>query len=256
MEPHKLEIVRQGQGTPPPVRNLSRESFLRKFTREWEADQHVSLIGPTGRGKTYTARQLLERRDGKVLILAPKGVDKTLTGFGEKIEKWPPVSFDFWNASEGWPGAKKDPANAKKYRLEPKLNKPEDMAKMRGYFADALRDVFRQQHWTVYCDELQVTADPRMMGLGKLVESILLMGRSREVSMVSSIQVPRWAPRAAYDQASHVLLWRQRDKPARDRIGEISGVDTRAVIETVVDLDFHEFLWVDATKDKLYRVAP
>jgi len=243
--PSSLRVVSDRDTPIAPVRRLSRETFLKRFSSRWGPDQHISLIGPTGRGKTYTARQLLERRDGKVLILAPKGVDKTLLGFGHKVEKWPPPFMT--------PRPNRDTGEWK-LRLEPRINKPGDMVNMRKYFAAALTDAFKQQHWTVYCDELQVTSDPRMMGLGKLVESILLMGRSREVSMVSSIQVPRWAPRAAYDQASHVLLWRQRDKPARDRIGEISGVDTRAVIAALADLDFHEFLWVDATRDMIFRV--
>lgn len=225
---------------------LSRDAFLDRFRNEWKLDQHVSLIGPTGRGKSYTARQILSNRPGQILILAPKGVDKTMAGFGEHISKWPPGLFVNGPDETGrWV-----------LRLEPRVKKPEDLGAMRVHFAKAMRDVFRKHNWTLYVDELQVIADPRMMGLGKLVEANLLMGRSRNISVVSSIQVPRWAPRAAYDQASHVLMWRQRDRQALNRIGEISGVDTYRVRIVVQDLDFHEFLWVDATKDKLYRVLP
>jgi hypothetical protein len=241
------ELARRRDRAPiPEVRSLSRESFLRKFSQQWSSDQHISLIGPTGRGKTYTARQILQRRPGRILILAPKGVDKTLAGFGHKIVRWPPPFLTPRPNDRGdWV-----------LRLEPPLVTMEERIKMRGHFGRAMQDAFAKGQWTIYCDELQVTADPRMMGLGKMIESILLMGRSRDVSMVSSIQVPRWAPRAAYDQASHVLLWRQRDAPAQKRIGEISGVDTRAVIDAVASLDFHEFLWVDATRDMLFRVNP
>src|SRR5690348_2777166 len=182
---------------------LSRDAFLDHFRNEWKLDQHVSLIGPTGRGKSYTARQILSNRPGQVLILAPKGVDKTMAGFGEHISKWPPGLLT--------PGPDRDTGRWV-LRLEPRVKKPEDLGAMRVHFAKAMRDVFRQHNWTLYVDELQVIADPRMMGLGKLVEANLLMGRSRNISVVSSIQVPRWAPRAAYDQASHVLMWRQRDR--------------------------------------------
>ena len=224
---------------------LDRNSFLNRFSDAWEPDQHISLIGPTGRGKTFTARQILERRHGTVIILAPKGVDKTLRGFGYHIKKWPPPFYvPGPNKSGNW-----------LLRLEPRIKTPKDLAKVREEFAKALLRGFSKGSMTVYIDELQVTADPRMMGLGKLIEADLLMGRSRDLSIVSSIQVPRWAPRAAYDQASHVLMWRQRDLPSLRRIGEISGVDTRKVMNAVKELAFHEFLWVDAARDRLFKVG-
>lgn len=227
------------------IPRLDRQSFLHRFKTAWKADQHVSLIGPTGRGKSYTARQILSQRSGKIVVLAPKGVDETMRNFGHRIKKYPPGIFTPGPKSNGdWI-----------LRLEPPVKKTEDLAKVRVAFAKALQHAFRTGNVTLYVDELQVTADPRMMGLGKLIEADLLMGRSRNLSIVSSIQVPRWAPRAAYDQASHVLMWRQRDKPALNRIGEISGVDTLSVTKAVKELEFHEFLWVDATKDQLYIVG-
>lgn len=228
----------------PPV--LDRKSFLWRFARDWKADQHVSLIGPTGRGKSYTARQILSQRPGTVIILAPKGVDETMRGFGYRIKKWPP------NILTPGPSEK---TGQWILRLEPDVRSPKDMAKMRSYFGKALLHAFKKGKVTMYIDELQVTADPRMMNLGKLIEADILMGRSRDLSVVSSIQVPRWAPRASYDQASHVLLWRQRDRPALQRIDEISGVDSNVVKKLVKTLDFHEFVWVDAAKDRLYIVS-
>lgn len=226
------------------TRRLARKQFVDTLTERWKADQHLSLIGPVGRGKTYTARQLLERRPGRTLILAPKGPDPTLEGWGQKISKWPPGPFVSRPRDGVW-----------RLLLQPPVKKSKDLPLMREHFAKALEQVFRQGDWTVYVDELQVLADPRMMGLGKLVEQNIVMGRSRKVSVVSSIQVPRWAPKAAFDQASHVLMWRQRDKPALKRISEISGVDTKEVEAIVRTLDFHEFLWVDAVNDQLHVVG-
>lgn len=227
------------------IGTLDLDTFLHHFAQQWRMDQHVSLIGPTGRGKSFIARKILERRPGRILVMCPKGVDKTMAGFGERITKWPPPWATQYDHS--------DKAQSI-MRLEPRVKKVEDLAKVRVAFARAFRDGFRKGNMTQYVDELQVTADPKMMGLGKLIEANILLGRSRNLSIVSAIQVPRWAPRAAYDQASHVLLWRQRDRPALQRIAEISGVDTRLVQQTVKGLSFHSFLWVDTQRDKLFIV--
>lgn len=226
------------------VVKLPRSKFLSEFSREWKADQHASLIGPTGRGKSYTARQILSRRRGRIAIMSPKGADKTMKDFGHRVRKWPPPLWTPRQQGDQWV-----------IRLEPKLTRPEHVAEIRKHFESCLTGTFAQQDWTVYVDELQVVSDPRMMGLGKLVEQILITGRSRNTSVMSAIQAPRWAPRAAYDQSSHVLLWRQRDKPALKRISEISGVDTDEVVDIVKNLEFHEFVWVDTVRDNLYIVA-
>lgn len=227
-----------------PAQRLTRDQFLEAFGRQWKADQHVSLIGPVGRGKTYTARQILSQRPGRSLVLAPKGPDSTMTGFGHHLVRWPPGPFCPRPKNGVW-----------RLLLQPPVKQVKHLPAMREHFRKALEQVFRQGNWTLYVDELQVISDPRMMGLGKLVESLLVMGRSRKISVVSSIQVPRWAPRAAYDQASHVLMWRQRDKPALIRIREISGVDTVEVEGIVKTLEFHEFLWVDGVRDMLFIVS-
>lgn len=216
------------------------------FAEAWGTGQHVSLIGPTGRGKSYTARQILTDRAGRVVIFAPKGPDPAMRGFGHRVTRWPPPI---------WTPRPNDGQRSWVLRLEPPIKKATDLPKMREQFGKALAAVFRQGKWTVYVDELQITADPRMMGLGKPIEQLLVMGRSRGVSIVSSIQVPRWAPRAAYDQASHVLLWRQRDRPALKRIDEIGGVDSGEIERVVRTLGFHEFVWVDATRDEFYIVS-
>ena len=35
-----------------PVEEVGFDDFLHHFDREWKQGEHVSMIGPTGRGKT------------------------------------------------------------------------------------------------------------------------------------------------------------------------------------------------------------
>ncbi len=243
---------------------MGRDEFFDAFAGAWGSQQHVSMIGPTGRGKSTVAKGILARRPGRQIILAPKGADPTLAGFGKQVKSWPPGIFVDKRPNEGAPiwdqshfpkGFRKLKDHERKQRilrLEPPLKSEEDMETMTAHFRRAIVDSWRDGVHTLYIDELGVAAAE--MHLARLINLVMITGRSRGTTILSAVQAPRYVPRSTYDQAQHVLLWRQRDKEGVKRISEISGVDTDEVKGAVVDLDYHEFLWVDAVKDNLTRV--
>jgi hypothetical protein len=180
------------------------------------------------------------------MVLAPKGPDKTLANMGRKATRWPPGPFF----------DKRPDANGQLLiRLEPPLKKTDDFPKMREHFDRALEHCFRQGDWTVYIDELVVMCDPRGdMRLGGKIHRLMVAGRSRNTTVMSAAQMGTNVPRSAYQQSQHFLLWRQRDRDALRRVSDISG-DTDLIRAEMGKLGYHEFLYVNAVKDTVYRVA-
>ena len=168
----------------------------------WTQGEHVTLIGPTGQGKTTLARAILPRRTYS-LVLASKPRDSLLHQFPDHtvVRSWAP--------------------HERKVILWPKMTEPEDVITQRDVFATALRDVYRQGGWSVYLDEARYVTD--FLGLAKLVELLWLQGRSLGVSVVASTQRPRHLPLEAYSQASHVYMWRTRDLQDLKRLADMAG---------------------------------
>ena len=61
--------------------------------------------------------------------------------------------------------------------------------------------------------------------------------RDRGVSVVSSFQAPRWVPRAASDQSTHLFVWYTRDDDVVKRIAEMMGRPKGEVRGAISELD-------------------
>lgn len=193
------------------------EQFLREFRRKWQPGEHVALIGPTGEGKTTCAAHLLGLRK-YVLACDPKGGDSTLAllerrGF-RRIDRWPPPRSVRREIEEGEPA---------RLIVGPAVRSRADLPKLRAAISGAVDGAFDDGGWTLYFDELQVAADARMMGLSTSIERNLIAARDRGVSVVSSFQQPVRVPRSAYQQATHLVVYRTRDVDTVNRLAELLG---------------------------------
>ncbi len=200
----------------PIFQAMPWKSFEPWFKKEWRQGQHGAIIGPTGFGKTTVVVNLLETRT-HALALDVKGGDRTLAKLQAKgfvRAPWPLPDKVYRDIRNGKParfivGFK--PRNT----LEiPKLTKMIDLC---------LHDVFSQEGWAVYVDELQMAASQKMMNLGAIIETNLIAGRDRGVSILTSFQAPRWVPRAASDQADWLFVFPTRDREVVDRLAEMAG---------------------------------
>lgn len=207
---------------------------------EWEQGQHITLVGPTGSGKTTLETAILPRRD-YVLFLSTKRIDSTqdvLRGMGYKVIK---------DAKE------LNPDVAPRAVLRPPW--PENVSAKQlkelhaSVFREALMRVFQQGYWTVVMDEARyLTKD---LGLAAEAELLWLQGRSLKISVVAGTQRPRWIPLEAYDQATHLFFWKDPDRNNVERIAEMAGLNRRAVESIVPRLDAHEILYASRHTDEL-----
>lgn len=189
--------------------------FAEMFRKRWEPGQHVALIGPTGVGKSTLAVNILPLRR-YVVVLDLKGGDSTVRTLQKKgfkrISTWPPPKRLWREAEEGQP---------LRLIVGPELREISDRPKQIEVFRSSLQSMYAQGGWTVYVDELQVAAE--RMKLGEEISELLVAGRDRGLSLVSSYQRPANVPRAASEMATWVAVWYTRDVDTVNRLAEMVG---------------------------------
>lgn len=195
---------------------------------KWQQGEHVSLIGPTGRGKTTLALAILPRRTYRVVV-ATKPADPVLQALMRaqhyrRINAWPP------------------PALSTKVLLWPPFSHRRDLVTQRQVIDDALMAVFQSGGWCIYVDELYYLS--RMLRLDTDLRLIWQQGRGLKISLVGGTQRPAWVPLEMYTEATHLFFWGTKGKEDLARIGGL-GLDADAVKHRIRRLGFHECLYVN-----------
>lgn len=204
------------------VEGMEWKPFLEWFKPRWLPGQHLSIVGPTGAGKTNFVAGILPLRK-YVVALDPKGGDSTLaklTKYGFEHHEWPPTKEVRKQIEEGHPA---------RLIVGAGIRSVDDLPKLRGMIAEALKDAFNETGWTVYIDELQIVTDTRLMKLSGPVERNLIAARDRKVSMVMTFQRPANVPRSASEMSTWFLVMYTRDRDTVDRIAEMAGRPTAEI---------------------------
>ena len=207
---------------------LDTREFLHWFHRNWNQGEHVTLIGPTGVGKTTLMQRLITRRS-YVTVFATKPKDTSMDRLiraGYKMQRGP------WNAS---------------YHdyivLWPKEKTPEDtLAAQRYYFNHAINTMMQQGGWCMNFDELSYMTD--FLGMSTKMRWCLQQGRSSGISVMAATQRPAFIPLAFYDQPEWLIFWNDNDHTNLKRIQGLGGVDGKVIRNEVMDLEHREILCV------------
>lgn len=213
---------------------VSRGEFVRKFGKEYGPGQHVSMIGPTQRGKTYLCHELLKATispDHKAVILAgkPPHRDGTMSKAAEKlnlriVEEWPPI----WS-----------PKDRKRngYVLRPHQSLSDldaDDKNLHDQYKAAMMQLYRSKKPVItVADEAHHVQND--LKLRKEYEAVLMRGAPHN-AMWSLIQRGRFMSYQAYDAPEHIFLFYDPDQANQKRYSEIGGIDPRHTRELVADL--------------------
>lgn len=208
---------------------LPWKEFLRVL--DWRQGEHVTLLGPTGTGKTTCAVQLLHRRQ-YVCAVGTKPKDKT---------------FDYLRRSEGFrvvPAIPPVVNGPTRVIVWPKVTTLERGAKVAvaATIRHAMETAYVSGGWCLFMDELSYLANT--LGLRPEMSDLWDQGRAMDVSIIGTSQRPRHIPLQAYSAATHLFLWHNPDGRDRDRLGELSGIDTEYVKRIVAALPKHHVLYV------------
>ena len=217
--------------TPPStIERLSWAEFIEhRFI--WNQGQHITVIAPTGQGKTSLCLYLLRQR-WYVVVVAVKKKDPVVEMLLD----------DGWVLTRDWPPPKDAGARV---ILWPRIEELRNVSHQRAVIHKALDDIYSDGGWCVYFDELGYVGDPRFLGLGPEAALLLFQGRSIGVTVVSSITRPRGVPLEAYEMPSWLFIGRNNDKANQERLGEIQNVDRREVMAAIGNLKLHEFLIIE-----------
>lgn len=260
LPPLRLSPIRSGGSQELDERKtksgLSIPPFVRwdKFFQEWQWDtgQHVTIVGPTGSGKTVLARYLLrkapvERRGDPgpfVVVLGIKNRDKELYGAFQKDGYRRVTKFDPNPDEDVW-------EERVLYAPIPEHAGTEGRKERAKLLGDALQGIEKAGYWTTYIDDVQYVAS--QLGLNTELEEIWIKGRSEGLSLMVSSQEPVHIPVMAYGQATHLFLFSNPDLRRAERMAELTGMNREITRETVLQLPDHEFLYVNKSSRQYLR---
>jgi hypothetical protein len=219
------------------IQVLDRRTFVETFGAEYKPGQHVTFLGPSGRGKTRLAGQLLlsvrkhhpEIR-GVVLHGKIKGRDLTI----ERLSK-----------ASGYPIVSRYPPRGlrARYRMRESrgvilrpLDHPMDTPKEENaaLATEYRRAIHRSYHAPrdkpviVVADEAHQTHND--LKLMQDCEGPLMRGRP-VCAMWSLVQRGRYVSYHVYDQAEHVFIFYDPDRDNQKRYSEIGDVDPHELVD-------------------------
>lgn len=192
--------------------------WRRAFGMSWQQGEHMILVGPTGSGKTHTARDLMSIRDYAV-VLAVKKHDDVLQAFTKsspryvRRKEWPPEYSDKRVLYNFPPTSLADKAQAGKVYM-------------------VMNGVQHAGAWAIFLDDTGYITGT--LGLRRPLVVLMNQGRSHGISVVTAAtqasSVSANIPSETLRQVRHVLMWRFEAVQDIEACARMTGLDKKRLI--------------------------
>lgn len=234
--------------------------FFDRF--DWRQGEHVTVVGPTGMGKTTVIRAILPKRyasRGAVAVLATKSRDRNLEAWARAdgmttVRSWPPKPPTIWRQP-------RDVVNpdgsttAWDHRLMV-WPRPSGVAlgDLDEHIAETHRAAFTDMYWAGnWCIVAEELWELSRLGLDREMSQVWTQGRSAGLSLVGATQRPVDIPLFAYSQPSHLFMFGDNDEVNLRRLQGIGGMSGATLRESVKALRGFDVLYIGTRTRDLIR---
>lgn len=225
------------------------------YALQWEQDQHLAAVGPTGQGKSTTIHGLLDIHRDYVAYLATKPKDETLdaylaTGKYVRTQEWPMKSKGLFGIGRHTYSAEERPRRL----VWPDATSLNSEARQQAVFSKALDDIYVSGGWCVVWDDYWYLC--HILGMEKTAKKFLMNARSNHIPFVLGAQRPAGNKLVEiFDQAQHLLFFRDNDETNLKRIGSVGWLNSGPIRAFVANLDQYQCLYVNTRTGDMYRTT-
>lgn len=232
-----------GQGSakqlPRDIEVVPRKEWLRRFSKNHEPGaHHVTMLGPTGRGKTTLSKQMQKRiisPDYQVIVLHGKimGRDHVITKMAEDnnlriVHRWPPPL-----------SIRKRRKAINGYILMPLDHPRESVAEenllLQSEFRKAIHSNYTNTKRKTITDVDESHQLQETLRLKSDVEGPLMRG-APDNSVWNKVQRGRFVSYHCYDAPEDIIIFYDPDESNQKRYSEIGGVNKDQIIDITTNL--------------------
>jgi len=208
----------------------------------WTPGEHVTLVGPTGRGKTEALIALMRERYWTVFLSTKRkdATQDTLRREGYRVVSDP---------------GEIEPDVSNRYLFRPPFPRRADAGTLRTVHGQAFNRVLmrlrEQMGWTIGVDETHYLSD--FLRLDAELELLWRQGRSEGTTVIANTQRPRHIPLVAYSQATHLFFWTSPDVADVRRIGEMVPLPLNEIMAVLRTQEKHDILYVNTVSGVMFQ---